>query len=83
MLNINPQAATQGLMGTKRLKKVYHTPSPNTKLREHRNRLLSELVALDGLPEAELRKRYYEIHPQIRDVYQKLRWKKQQLHQTI
>ena len=75
MLNINPQAATQGLMGTKRLKLFYHTPSPNTKLREHRNRLLSELVALDGLPEAELREKYYQIYPQLQAVYRDLRWK--------
>ena len=49
----------------KRQKLVYHTPNQNRYFREHRNRLLSELVALDGLPTEELRKRYYEIHPHL------------------
>ena len=67
----------------KRQELFYHIPSPKKNLREHRNRLLSELVALDGLPTEELRERYYEIHPQLRAVYKDLRWKKPQLHQTI
>ena len=51
---------------------VSEASSPVKNLRAHRARLLSELLALDGLPREELRKRYRRIHPQLRFVYQAL-----------
>jgi hypothetical protein len=42
---------------------------PNTqRLRAHRDQLMTELRELEGLPEHQLRRRYYEIHPELKRV---------------
>ena len=51
---------------------VSEPSSPVKNLRAYRARLLSELVALDGLPQEELKKRYMRIHPQLRFVHHAL-----------
>ena len=51
---------------------IAHTPNPNRYLRAHRDRLLSELVALNGLPPTELARRYRRIKPQLGFVYRAL-----------
>jgi hypothetical protein len=72
MLNKKTSSRQAGRILPKRQTLFCHTPNPNTNLRAHRDRLLSELVSLNGLPSEELARKYQRIKPQLKFVYRAL-----------
>ncbi len=51
---------------------VTHQQPQTQRLRADRAQLMTELCELEGLPEHQLRRRYYEIHPRLKSVCREL-----------